>query len=182
MGHGYPPTGRFLERGVRPSLSVDVTTSGPGDMFSQMRTAFAAERMRAFTDDEHIPFAPTLTPRDMLEFATIEGARACGLESKIGSLAPGKDADIVLLRTDLLNVAPVYDPVAAVVLHADLSNVDTVLVRGRFRKREGRLVQTDLPSFVARAERSRERILGAAGPLTDAVAAHTKHDPVSIAD
>jgi 5-methylthioadenosine/S-adenosylhomocysteine deaminase len=182
MGHGYPPTGRFLERGVRPSLSVDVTTSGPGDMFSQMRTAFAAERIRAFTDDEHVPFAPTLTPRDVLEFATIEGARACGLESKIGSLAPGKDADIVLLRTDLLNVAPVWDPVAAVVLHADLSNVDTVLVRGRFRKREGRLVQTDLPSLVARAEGSRERILGAAGPLTNAVAAHHEHDPVPIAD
>jgi cytosine/adenosine deaminase-related metal-dependent hydrolase len=165
MGHGYPPTGRLLERGVRPSLSVDVTTSGPGDMFTQMRTALAAERIRAFPDDEGEVFAPTLTARDVLEFATIEGARACGLEAKIGSISPGKDADIVLLRTDMLNVAPVNDPVAAVVLHADTSNVDSVLVRGRFVKREGRMLYDDVHSLLDRAGASRDRLL-ARDPLS----------------
>ena len=159
MGHGYPPTGRLLERGVRPSFSVDVTTSGPGDMFAQMRTALVAERIRAFPEDEADVFAPTLTARDVLEFATIEGARACGLEAKIGSLSPGKDADIVLVRTDMLNVAPVNDPVAAVVLHADTSNIDSVLVRGRFVKKEGRMQRDDVQTLLERAGASRDRLL-----------------------
>jgi cytosine/adenosine deaminase-related metal-dependent hydrolase len=95
----------------------------------------------------------------VLEFATIEGARACGLDAKIGSISPGKDADIVLLRTDMLNVAPVNDPVAAVVLHADTSNVDSVLVRGRFVKREGRMLCDNVQPLLEHAAASRDRLL-----------------------
>ena len=82
MGHGRPPTGRLLERGVRPSLSVDVVSSVPGEMFTQMRTALVYERILAFTDTPDEAFAPTLTHRDVLEFATIEGARTVGLEGE----------------------------------------------------------------------------------------------------
>src|SRR5207248_2250545 len=74
MGHGPPPTGRLLERGVRPSLSVDVVSSVPGEMFTQMRTALVAERIRSHTGTPDEAFAPTLTHRDVLEFATIDGA------------------------------------------------------------------------------------------------------------
>ena len=88
MGHGPPPTGRLIDRGVRPSLSVDVVSSVPGEMFTQMRTALVHERIGAFTDTPDEAFAPTLTHRDVLEFATIEGARACALEDKVGSLTP----------------------------------------------------------------------------------------------
>ena len=110
MGHGPPPTGRLLRRGVRPSLSVDVVSSVPGEMFTQMRTALVYERIGAHTDTPDDAFAPTLTHRDVLEFATIEGARACALEDKVGSLTPKKQADIVLLNVNAINTAPMVDP------------------------------------------------------------------------
>ena len=116
MGHGVPPTGRLVARGVRPSLSIDVVSSVPGEMFTQMRTALVQERILAFTETPDTAFAPTLTHRDVLEFATIDGARACALDTKIGTITPGKQADIILVRTDQVNVAPVIDPVGTVVI------------------------------------------------------------------
>src|SRR5205823_14466961 len=126
MGHGPPPTGKLLERGVPVSLSVDVVSSVPGEMFTQMRTALVQERIGAFTETPDDAFAPTLTHRDVLEFATIDGARACALDKKIGTVTPGKQDDLVLIRTDQVNVAPVVDPIATVVISADTSNIDTV--------------------------------------------------------
>jgi 5-methylthioadenosine/S-adenosylhomocysteine deaminase len=167
MGHGYPPTGRLLERGVRPSLSVDVVSSVPGEMFTQMRTALVAERIRAFTETPDQPFAPTLGHRDVLEFATIDGARACGLDHKTGSLTPGKEADVVLLRTDMVNVAPMIDPAGLVVISADTSNVDSVFVAGKPVKRDGQLVGVDLDRAFRLLEESRDYLLGKAGLLPE---------------
>src|SRR5205814_958989 len=116
MGHGPPPTGKLIRRGVRPSLSVDVVSSVPGEMFTQMRTALVHERIGAFTDTPDDAFAPTLGHRDVLELATIDGARACALEDKVGSLAPGKQADIVLLKVNAINTAPMVDPVGTIVV------------------------------------------------------------------
>ena len=144
MGHGVPPTGRLLARGVRPSLSVDVVSSVPGDMFTQMRTALVQDRILSFPPTPDIAFAPTLTHRDVLEFATIDGARAWNLDGKIGTLTPGKQADIILIRTDQINVAPMIDPVGTVVVCADTSNVDSVFVAGRALKRHGQLVNVDM--------------------------------------
>lgn len=172
MGHGHPPIGRLLAQGVTPSLSVDVTTSVPGDMFTQMRTALAQDRINAFGDDEEVAFAPTLTHEDVLGFATLAGAAACGLDSKVGTLTPGKDADIVLTRADAVNTFPVVDPVATVVVSADTSNVDTVLVRGEIRKRHGHLVGVDLARIRAHVEQSRNTVLSAAGMLPDWMATH----------
>jgi 5-methylthioadenosine/S-adenosylhomocysteine deaminase len=171
MGHGYPPTGKLLARGVRPSLSVDVVSSVPGEMFTQMRTALVAERICACTPTPDEAFAPTLTHRDVLEFATIDGARACGLGDKTGSLAPGKEADVVLLRTDMVNVAPLIDPAGLVVISADTSNVDTVLVAGKVVKREGQLVAVDLNRGFQLLEESRDYLLGKAGLLPGWLAA-----------
>ena len=176
MGHGYPPTGRLLRRGVRPSLSVDTATSSPGDMFTQMRTAYVTERIAAFGDDPDVPFAPSLTPRDVLSFATIDGARACGLDGKVGSLTPGKEADIVLIRTNTLNVAPVLDPVASVVLYADTANVDSVFVRGRAVKRDGTMVGIDVDGLLASGRASRDYLLDRAGMLPDWHPGHTSHE------
>ena len=159
MGHGPPPTGRLLARGVRPSLSVDVVSSVPGEMFTQMRTALVQERILAHTDTPDEAFAPTLTHRDVLEFATIDGARSCALGDKVGSLTPGKQADIVLLKVDAINTAPMVDPVATVVIFADTSNVDSVFVAGRAVKRGGQLVDVDLASVFRRLEESRNHIL-----------------------
>jgi 5-methylthioadenosine/S-adenosylhomocysteine deaminase len=162
MGHGYPPTGRLLEHGIRPTLSADVVTSAPGDMFSQMRTAYVAERVRGASDDIDVPFEPEIGHRDVLSFATVDGAHACGLESRVGSLRPGKQADIVLLRTDRLNTAPVNSATAVIVVHADRSNVDLVMVAGRVVKREGVLTDWDVPALISRGEASRAYVLDAA--------------------
>ena len=171
MGHGRPPTGRLLERGVRPSLSVDVVSSVPGEMFTQMRTALVYERILAFTDTPDEPFAPTLTHRDVLEFATIEGARACGFDDKVGSIARGKQADLVQLRTDRINVAPLIDPVTSAVVFADTSNIDSVFVAGKAVKRDGELVGHDLGRVFGLLDQSRDYLLTQAGMLPDWAAA-----------
>jgi 5-methylthioadenosine/S-adenosylhomocysteine deaminase len=167
MGHGPPPTGRLVDRGVRPSLSVDVVSSVPGEMFTQMRTALVFERIGAHTDTPDEAFSPTLTHRDVLEFATIEGARACALEDKVGSLAPGKQADILLLQARAINTAPLFDPVATVVTFADTSNVDSVFVAGRAVKRNGKLVDVDLDRVFGKLDESRNHILTGGGLLPD---------------
>jgi 5-methylthioadenosine/S-adenosylhomocysteine deaminase len=76
----------------------------------------------------------------VLQFATLDGAHVCGLEDVTGSLTPGKKADVVVIDGKAPNVAPVIDPVAAVVLSADVSNVDTVIVNGKVLKRDGRIL------------------------------------------
>src|SRR5438067_7730249 len=176
MGHGPAPTGKLLARGVRPSLSVDVVSSVPGEMFTQMRTALAYDRILAFTDTPDVACAPKLTHTDVLEFATIDGARSIMLEDKVGSLAPGKQADIVLLKTDVINTAPVLDPKGTIVTFADTSNVDSVFVAGNAVKRGGQLVGVDMKSVIQKLEESRNHILSQGGLLPDwcsaQVAAH----------
>jgi len=159
MGHGPPPTGKMLARGVRPSLSVDVVSSVPGEMFTQMRTALAYDRILEFTDTPDVAFAPTLTHKDVLDFATIDGARSIGLEDRVGSLTPGKQADIVLLNVNAINTAPMVDPIGTIVVFADTSNVDSVFVAGRAIKRNGQLVDHNLPNVFQKLGESRNHIL-----------------------
>lgn len=164
MGHGWPPVMKAIEYGLRPSLSIDVVTTVPGDMFTQIRAAFGAERARvnaiAWAANENVPDT-MLTARQLLEIATLNGARVAGVADRAGSLTPGKRADIVLIDARAINIAPVIDPVAAVTLAADVSNVDTVLVDGVVRKRHGRLV-ADLDAARGLVEDSRDRLLAAA--------------------
>jgi 5-methylthioadenosine/S-adenosylhomocysteine deaminase len=162
MGHGWPPVMKAIEYGLRPSLSIDVVTTVPGDMFTQIRAAFGAERARvnavAWQANEPVPDT-MLTARQMLEMATINGAHVAGLEDRTGSLTPGKRADIVLLDARALNMAPVIDATAAVTLSADVSNVDTVLVDGVVRKRHGRLL-ADSDGARRKVESSRDYLVG----------------------
>lgn len=143
MGHGQPPVGKALKYGLRPSLSIDVVTTVPGDMFTEIRSAFAAERVLvcgvAWEANTTIPES-TLTHRGVLEMATTNGAYTVGLEDRIGSLTPGKQADIVVIDGKAPGTAPVIDPVATVTLAADVSNVDTVIIAGKIHKRDGKLV------------------------------------------
>ncbi len=110
---------------------------------------------------ENLP--PLLTARDVLEFATIEGARANGLTGKVGTLTPGKEADVILLRTDQINIVPVNDPVGAVVWGMDTSNVDSVFVAGNALKRNGRLVNVDLDRVGKLAHESRDYVVETSG-------------------
>ncbi|WP_405650218.1 amidohydrolase family protein [Streptomyces sp. NBC_00019] len=163
MGHGWPPVMKAIEHGLRPSLSIDVVTTVPGDMFTQIRAAFGAERARVNAEcwQADVPVPETmLTARRMLEIATLNGAHVAGLEDRTGSLTPGKRADVVAIDATALNVAPVHDAAAAVTLSADVSNVDTVLVDGVIRKRDGKLT-ADVARARRLVEESRDRLLAA---------------------
>jgi 5-methylthioadenosine/S-adenosylhomocysteine deaminase len=163
MGHGWPPTAKAMSYGLRPSLSTDVVTTVPGDMFTQIRAAFGADRARANAIfwQQNEPATGLLTARQMLEIATANGAHVAGVEDRTGSLTPGKKADVVLIDAQQLNVAPVIDPVAAVTLSADVSNVDTVIVNGVVRKRDGRLT-ADVDRARQLVEESRDYLVGEA--------------------
>ena len=165
MGHGVPPIQQALDHGIRPSLSVDVETEMPGDMFTQMRSAFTLQRMLALNPPAGTtrPRPALLTVRDVTEFGTIAGARANHLDRKVGTLTPGKDADIVMLRSDAINVMPLNDAYGAVVLAMDTSNVDTVFVAGKAVKQGGRFVGVDLGRIRREAEESRDYVVGKAG-------------------
>jgi 5-methylthioadenosine/S-adenosylhomocysteine deaminase len=160
MGHGNPPVQKAIDTGIRPSLSVDVETSVPNDFFQQMRTVFSLQKnevwARRLAGDKNPP--KFLTVREVLEFGTIEGARANGLERKIGTLTPGKEADIILLRTDLINVMPLNNAVGAVVTSMGPQNVDTVLVGGKVMKRAGQLVGVDFARLTRLGNEARERL------------------------
>ena len=157
MGFGWPETGRLLEAGIRPSLSIDDCPSVGGDMFATMRTAFAVQR----------GLGGGVTGRDVLGFATVEGARACGLEARAGSLTVGKDADLLLLDAQDPSIFPVNNPAATVVAAGHPGLVDSVFVAGKAVKRGGKLLGVDLPGLRARLLESRDRIAAAAGIALD---------------
>jgi cytosine/adenosine deaminase-related metal-dependent hydrolase len=158
MGHGMPPIQKFLDRGLRPSLSVDVETNVPSDMFNQMRSVLALQRATA-TAQGKVP----LSPMEVLACATIDGARANGLDAKVGTLTPGKQADLIMLRTDRINVTPLNDPATAVVAGMDTGNVDTVLIAGRVMKRHGKLLHVDWPAVRRMAAESRDHVIAKSG-------------------
>ena len=165
MGHGIPPIQPALDHKLAPSLSVDVETQMPGDLFTQMRAVFTLQRMQALArqraNDKAAP--ALLTVRDVIGFATINGARANHLDRTIGTLTPGKDADVIMLRADAINVAPMNNAYSAVVQAMDTSNVDTVIIAGQVRKRQGQLVGVDLARLRQQAQASRDYIVQRAG-------------------
>lgn len=141
MGHGWPATGRLMQHGIRPSLSIDTCVSNGGHMFGTMRATLATQR----AIDNQIPGASdrpavSLTSHDVLSFATIEGARACHLDRKVGSLSEGKQADLVIIDASDLGLTPLNNPVGQVVYAAHPGHVETVLVAGRVVKRDGKMV------------------------------------------
>jgi len=156
---------RCLDRGLRPSLSVDVETTVSGDLFAQMRSVLTLQRAQVnelrLAGKENLP--DVLSSRDVLEFATIQGARANGLESKVGTLTPGTEADIIMLRTDRINVLPINDPIGVVVRGMDSSNVDSVFIAGKARKRRGQLLDVDLERVKRLAYQSRDYVVEKSG-------------------
>jgi 5-methylthioadenosine/S-adenosylhomocysteine deaminase len=160
QGIGDIPLDRLLALGVRPSLSGDTETLGSADMFTQMRSALAYYRSYVGGGHSRAANAPeTLTTHDVLEFATVEGARANGLSQKVGTIAPGKSADIVMVRSNDINLMPVIDPVAAIVSGSHPGNVDTVMIEGRILKQGGKLVGVDLADIRQRARQSQDYVL-----------------------
>jgi 5-methylthioadenosine/S-adenosylhomocysteine deaminase len=164
MGLGLPPTAAALSAGVGLSIGTDVVSGVSTDMFTQMR--FLLQTHRALTNDrfhkrDTMPDRLDLSVHDVLQLATIKGARCLGLDDRIGSLTPGKQADVILLRRSDINLRAARDPLAAIVLHAGVSNVDTVMVGGHVLKQNGKLTYRDLPRRLTELERSSDRLLTA---------------------
>jgi 5-methylthioadenosine/S-adenosylhomocysteine deaminase len=164
MRHGMPPFQAALDHGIRPSLSVDVECNMAADMFSIMRTAFTLQRalinQRALAGEKNLP--RMLTCRDTLELATIEGARTAHLDSKIGTLTPGKEADIIMLATDRINVFPMNNAPGTVVTLMDSSNVENVFIAGKVMKWQGKLVGVDLSRIRRMIDTARDGLLARA--------------------
>lgn len=161
LAYGDVPVDRLLEVGIRPSLSSDTETKGAGDMFTQMRLLLSLYRAQKTNGHSRTRNTPEmLTTREVLEMATIVGAQANGMAHLVGSLTPGKRADLILIRASDLNLFPVTDPVAAVVVAAHPGNVDSVMVNGRFVKRDGKMLDPAIAGLRSQAAAS-QRYLGA---------------------
>jgi len=158
MGMGHPLAWRGRARGVRTALGIDIVSNFAGDMFGQMRLLLQAERGRRNAVRTGAPRAIEPSAREVLELATIRGAEALGLGDRVGSITPGKEADLVLLRTDAIHMTPASDAIGAVVLNANVGDVDTVLVGGRMVQQHGEPVGVDWPSLRAWLVASSARI------------------------
>ncbi len=165
FGHGHPVTGRVLAQGGTPTFGVDVVSNISGDMFSVLRFGLQFERAMVAEANPRPTKTLTLHNRDALEWGTIGNAKALGMDDRIGSLTPGKQADIILTRTDDLNTAPVHDPVQTLVYMATPFNIDTVFIAGEIKKRGGKMVYPEaaLREKLSQLEASGRRILGQAG-------------------
>jgi cytosine/adenosine deaminase-related metal-dependent hydrolase len=167
QGHGHPLTGRLRRFGRAPSLGVDLESVLSGDMLTQARIALGIQRSldNVAYREQHgtIPPTSTISTREALSWVTVEGARMLQQLDRIGTLAPGKQADLVLVRADDLNMQPVHDPVSSLVFQASLANIDSVMVAGRWRKRHGHLLAGDLAADLRKLRASGEKITRAMG-------------------
>jgi 5-methylthioadenosine/S-adenosylhomocysteine deaminase len=188
MRHGMPPILKMQSLGMEPSLSVDVECTMTADFFTQMRVCMNLQRaiVNQMILDQGLPpnpvdwglppgaagnpwptppasIPPLLTTRDVLRYATMNGAKALRLDGKTGSLTPGKEADIIILDATKLNVAPLNQVPGAVVSLMDRTNVETVIVAGKVRKWKGQLLDVDLNHLRHQLESSRDFLFSAAG-------------------
>lgn len=168
MGHGWAPAATAAKMGIPIGLSSDVATTASSDQFTQMHAVFASERARrhqvAWDEDldGNTATPDLITARDVLRWATIDGAKVAGVSDWSGSITPGKKADLVIIDTKAVNVSPVIDAVGAVVCAADISNVKTVLVDGKVLKRDFKLA-AELDGPRRAVEASRDYLVGTFG-------------------
>jgi 5-methylthioadenosine/S-adenosylhomocysteine deaminase len=169
MGHGMPAIQQALDAGFRPSLSSDHSVEIAPDLFGIMRQVFTLQRLSVFArrrnGDTNLP--PLVTCRDLLEFATVAGARCANLDGRIGTLTPGKDADLLLLRADGLGVWPLNNAPGTVVNLMNPGHVDAVFIAGKVRKWRGALVGVDRARVMRLAEQSRDAVMRRAGFAVD---------------
>lgn len=172
LASGITPVQKALDMGIRPALSVDVECCLTTDMFTQMQVVLNIQRMMAFNarfrGEENAPEPIPL--RDVLDFATVQGAKANGLGDKCGSITPGKEADLVVISADEVNTMPLNNAIGTVVLSADTRNVEAVFVGGRVRKWDGSLIGVDLARLRAQLEESRDYVLSKSGFELDVMA------------
>ncbi|HSZ97227.1 MAG TPA: amidohydrolase family protein [Bradyrhizobium sp.] len=154
-----------IDHGLTPALGIDLDTAFGSDLFGEMHALFgqqrSAMRYRRFRGEQNVP--TPISVEAVLKAATVNGARAAGLESEIGTLTPGKQADIIMVRTDGVAVFPVTNAIGTIVQAVERSDVDTVMVAGEIRKRAGKLVGVDVAKLTTDVTASRDYLLEASG-------------------
>ena len=176
QGHGHPIIGRLRHRGVAASIGVDLESGLSGEMFTAARMALVhqrsldneAFRRAAAASDPAIPPTSTIKTVEALRWVTVEGARMLGQIDRIGTITPGKQADLVLIDARLPNMQPLHDPINAALMQTSLANIDSVMVAGRWRKRGGRLIDErqaalDAETWLAPLRDSGRRLAAAVG-------------------
>jgi cytosine/adenosine deaminase-related metal-dependent hydrolase len=161
---GTPPIQSLIDRGIRPGLGIDEEQLTPGDLFAQMRATISMQHATVFdrklAGKAGVP--RLMSTRDVIRHATLDGARAAGMGAVTGSLEPGKQADIIVLRTDRPNIFPINDPIGAVVWGMDTSNVHHVFVSGHAVMRGG-VLEADAANARNLATVARRRMTESSG-------------------
>ena len=161
MAHGYPATQDALDRGIRPSLSSDHGTTVGQDAFSMMRTTFNLQRLgilqRRRNKEANTP--PLITCRDVIDFATLQGARCANIDHKVGTLTPGKEADILVLKADRLDLWPLNNAASVVANFMNPSHVETVFIAGKVKKWRGAMVGVDTARVLKLAQDARDGLM-----------------------
>jgi cytosine/adenosine deaminase-related metal-dependent hydrolase len=158
-----------INHGLKPAIGTDLDTAFGSDLFGEMHALFSLQRSvmrgRRYRGETDAP-AP-IKVNEILKSVTVHGARVAGLESSIGTLTPGKQADVIMVRTDSVGVFPVSNAIGTVVQAVDRSDVDTVMVAGQVRKRNGKLVNVDLAKLRTDVDASRDYLLQVSGLPAD---------------
>ena len=167
-GQGYPPTWKLREHGIDVSLSMDTSVWWSADLFSAMRATLSADRARehleAHNRDETVTHHK-LRAEQVVDWATMGGARALGLDTEVGSLTPGKKADVVLIKNDASPAMfPVLHPYGHVVFQAQRGDVHTVVINGKVVKYDHALVDVDVAKAREAVEQTVEYLRGVLGP------------------
>src|ERR1700730_12432746 len=145
IGYGYPQISEMMAKGIPLGISIDSSAlTGSSNMFGVLKLARDSENARVESEFK-------MTARKALELGTIEGARSMGIEDKVGSLKPGKRADLIMISPNALNMAVVTHPAHLVLEATGPENIDTVVVDGRILKRGGKLVAVDTTEVIAGA-------------------------------
>tara|TARA_R110000751_G_scaffold288076_4_gene393252 strand:- start:104588 stop:106114 length:1527 start_codon:yes stop_codon:yes gene_type:complete len=164
MRHGTPPIQKTIDLGMSTSLSTDVECTMTADFFTQMRGLITLQRM--FANEKALAgaeYPALMTTIEAIRRATVGGAEGLKLSRKIGTLTPGKEADIILLDAEAINVAPLNNVPGAVVTLMERSNVDSVFVAGQVKKWSGEMLGFDIPRLTQELESSRDYLFEAAG-------------------
>ncbi|HEU5019199.1 MAG TPA: amidohydrolase family protein [Pseudolabrys sp.] len=162
--------GRGHRRGVGIALGIDVPVIMNFGLLPQMRLLYFLQRYMDGICERHEgqfpiarrPGVPTLTPRDLLRFGTTNGTAAIWIGDAVGQIAPGFQADLVLLDTRAFGRAE-GDPAGHIVLNSSLGDVHTVMVAGEFRKRDGHMVGVDMSRMLTERQAARDRVYRSAG-------------------
>jgi 5-methylthioadenosine/S-adenosylhomocysteine deaminase len=158
-----------IDHGLTPALGIDLDTAFGSDLFGEMHALFAqqrsAMRYRRFRGEQNVP--RPISVDSVLRAATVNGARAAGLEGEVGTLTPGKQADIIMVRTNGVAVFPVTNAIGTIVQAVERCDVDTVMVAGVIRKRAGELLGVDVAKLTGDVTASRDYLLAASGYRTD---------------